>query len=233
MYAGNALHYLSVGLSANRCIQEVFRSTGKEFTDGSILDFPSGYGRVLRFLRSRFPHSDITAAEVDRSALDFCRRTFSVTPLLSKMPFSDLHLPRRFDLIWCGSLFTHIDEQAASDLLHFFHDHLSDRGLCVFTTHGRRAVEFMQNKEVKYGLSEDAQQQVMREFKSKGYGYADYANQSGFGVSAVTHQRIRELARSAGGWDETLFLEHGWDNHQDVYAFAIQMPNEGMESDKD
>jgi SAM-dependent methyltransferase len=233
MYAGDAFHYLSVGLSASRCIQEALRSAGKEFTDGSILDFPSGYGRVLRFLRARFPNSDITAAEIDRSALDFCRRNFSVTPLLSKIPFSDLNLPPRFDLIWCGSLFTHIDEQAASDLMQFFHDHLSDRGLCVFTTHGWRFIEWIQSKKVTYSLSETAQQKVIREFQSKGYGYADYANQPGFGISAVTHQRICELARGVGGWDETLFLEHGWDNYQDVYAFAIQMPNKGMESDKE
>src|SRR4029077_3428464 len=126
-------------------------------------------------------------------------------------------------------LFTHLDEQAASDLMQLFHDHLSDRGLCVFTTHGWRFIEWIQSKEVTYSLSEDAQQKVIREFQSKGYGYADYANQPGFGISAVTHQRICELARGVGGWDETLFLEHGWDNYQDVYAFAIQMLNEGME----
>ncbi len=90
----------------------------------------------------------------------------------------------------------------------------------------------IQSKEFTYGLSEDAQQKVIREFHSKGYGYADYPNQSGDGISDVTHQRICELARGVGGWDETLFLEHGWDNHQDVYVFAIQMPNKGMESAK-
>jgi len=221
MYEGDAFHYLSVGLSASRCIQEAFRSAGKEFTDGSILDFPSGFGRVLRFLRVRFPNSEITSAEIEGSALDFCCRTFSVTPLLSKTPFSDLNLTQRFDLIWCGSLFTHIDEQAASDLLQFFHDHLSSRGLCVFTTHGERSIEYIQGKQNTYGLSEDAQQKIIRQFQSKGYGYADYLNQPGYGISAVSHQRMCELARGVGGWDETLFLEHGWDNHQDVYAFAV------------
>jgi SAM-dependent methyltransferase len=233
MYAGNAFHYLSVGLSASHCIQEALRSTRKECAVGAILDFPCGHGRVLRFLRAMFPNSDITVAEIDSTALDFCRRSFSVTTLLSKRTFSDLSLPQRFDLIWCGSLLTHIEEQAASDLLQFFHDHLSDQGLCVFTTHGKRSIELIQSKKVTYGLTEDAQQKVIREFHSKGYGYADYPNQSDYGISAVSHQRILELARGIGRWDETLFLEHGWDNHQDVYAFAMQMPNKGMESDKE
>jgi SAM-dependent methyltransferase len=229
MYAaGNAFHYLSVGLSATHCIREALCRAPAQYTVGSLLDFPCGYGRVLRFLRAMFPNAEITAAEIDRTALDFCRRHFAVATCLSKTSLSDLMLPQRFDLIWCGSLFTHIDEETSGNLLRFFHEHLSDRGLCVFTTHGWRSIEWIEGKKFTYGLSEDAQQKVIREFQSKGYGYADYANQSGYGVSAVTHQRICELARGVRGWDETLFLEQGWDNHQDVYAFAMQPPKRGL-----
>jgi SAM-dependent methyltransferase len=220
MYGGNPLHYLSVGLSAIRGIQEALQSAGKEFANGSILDLPSGYGRVLRFLRAWYPHADISAVEIDQGALDFCHQNLAATPVLSTIPLSEFKLTRQFDLIWCGSLFTHIDERAAKDLLQFFHAHLSDRGLCVFTTHGRHCTGLMQRKEITYGLSEDAQQKVIREFHSKGYGYADYPDQSGYGISAVTHQRLGELASSAGGWDLTLFCARGWDHHQDVYAFA-------------
>jgi SAM-dependent methyltransferase len=219
MWQGDAFRYLSVGLSAARCIEKALRSVSKESEVGSILDFPCGHGRVLRFLRARFPDADIAGAEIDGSALDFCRRTFSIVPFLSKIHFGDIELPRRFDLIWCGSLFTHIEEQRASDLLRFFYDHLSDQGLCVYTTHGGRCIEWVQGKEATYGLSADGQQKLIREFQSKGYGYADYPNESGYGISAVTHQRMCELAKSIIGWDETLFLEHGWDDHQDVYAF--------------
>lgn len=230
MYVDNsALHYLYVGLSANRCIREALCRTPAEYTVGSILDFPCGYGRVLRFLRAMFPNADITAAEIDRTALDFCRRSFAVATFLSKTTLSDLSLPQRFDLIWCGSLFTHIDEQVSGNLLQFFHDHLSDQGVCMFTTHGQRSIDWIQSKKVTYGLTEDAQQEVMRGFQLHGFGYADYPNQSGYGISTVSHQRILELAKGVGRWHETLFLEHGWDNHQDVYAFAMQPPNKGME----
>ena len=69
------------------------------------------------------------ATEVDRRALDFCRRSFDVTPFLSKEPFSLLSLPWQFDLIWCGSLLTHIDEPATRDLLRLFRKHLSHGGV--------------------------------------------------------------------------------------------------------
>jgi hypothetical protein len=41
---------------------------------------------------------------------------------------------------------------------------------------------------------------------------------------------MADLAKATGGWSETLFVEHGWDNHQDVYAFAMQTPNQGVQA---
>jgi len=167
-----------------------------------------------------FPDSNITAAEIDERALDFCRRSFDATSFLSKQRFSTLRLPRQFDLIWCGSLLTHVDERAARDLMHLFFQHLSHGGVCVVTTHGGLSMEMLQRREVTYGLSDDAQKKVLQELRSKGYGYADYDHRSSFGVSLVTHERMRQLAADVGGFEETLFREHGWDNHQDVYAFG-------------
>lgn len=224
MYVDNAFHYLSVGLSASRCIREAIRYAPSGYTVGSILDFPCGYGRVLRFLKAMFPNSAITAAEIDSNALDFCRDNFSVSTLLSKTNLSELSFPQRFDLIWCGSLFTHIDEKSMSNLLKFFYDHLSDKGICVFTTHGQYPVEWIESKKVTYGLTEESQQKIVSDFNLKGCGYANYPNQADYGISAVSRQRLLELATIAGsGWREILFLERGWDNHQDVYAFT-KMP---------
>ena len=222
---GHAYHYLSVGLSAIRCISAAIRCSRLPHQIDTVLDFPCGYGRVLRFLRRMFPSAHITAAEICGNALDFCGRAFSTTPLLSATNFDELAFPQRFDLIWCGSLLTHIDESSAIDLLRFFHDHLSERGLCIFTAHGRRSIDIIQDQERSYGLTNDARRKITSEFQKTGYGYADYPNQSGYGISVASRERMIELAKSVGGWSETLFIEHGWDNHQDVYAFATQMLN--------
>lgn len=221
---GYAREYLIAGVSASRCIQAALQSVGKERSLGSILDFPCGYGRVLRFLKAMFPDSDITGGEVQSGALDFCQRTFGVTPILSSTDFSSLSLPRKFDLIWCGSLITHIAETAAADLLGFFYRHLTDEGLCIFTTHGQLALDWIEQKTKTYSLSEESQQRIVRTFHQKGYGYADYVNEIGYGISAVSHSRIVELASAIGRWEEVFFLDHGWDGLQDVYAFAIRPP---------
>lgn len=222
---GKALHYLSAGLSASRAIAAAIRSRGTNTPIAKILDFPSGYGRVLRYLRAMFPAASITAAEIEPRALDFCRRAFAVTPLLSKENVGELPLPERYDLIWCGSLLTHIDAAAATNVLRFFHDHLSVGGLCIFTTHGQRSIEWLKQEKVSYGLPTEAQREVVQGFEATGYGYADYLRMHGYGISVASRERMVELARVAGDWEETFFQECGWDNCQDVYAFATRGPH--------
>jgi SAM-dependent methyltransferase len=221
-----AEHYLSVGLSAIRCIEDVLNRSKGDRVIRAILDFPCGYGRILRFLRVRFPDADITGAELDRAALDFCRRAFSARSLASDRDFTQLSLSDKFDLIWCGSLFTHIDEKAAIELLTFFQEHLTPAGICVFTTHGLTSVDRIQETKKTYGLAVKARQEVLSQFRENGYGYANYPDQNGYGISVVSHERMLALAESVGNWHEVVFAERAWDSHQDVYGFVNADGNE-------
>ena len=221
---GYALEYLSAGLSASRCIKAALQSIGKKHAVGAILDFPCGYGRVLRFLRAMFPESDITGSELQEAALDFCKRTFGAIPKLSSEDLKSLSLPQKFDLIWCGSLITHIDENTTTDLLHFFYCHLLDDGICIFTTHGEKAVEMIKDKRKSFPLSDTNQQKLLCDFQKTGYGYADYTNQRGYGISVASRSRIVELAKSIGTWEEVFYLDHGWHGLQDVFGFAMRVP---------
>lgn len=224
-----AQHYLSVGLSAVRAIEDLSAQADRGRDVRTLLDFPCGYGRVLRFLRVRFPAAEVTAAEVDPVALEFCRRTFSGKSLLSTIDFKNLAPSDTFDLIWCGSLITHIEEKATADLLRFFYDHLSPGGLCIFTTHGQLSAELIRKKTQTYGLTESAQRQVLSQFHEQSYGYADYNPRAGYGISVVSHERMLAIACSVGQWHEAGYLEHGWDHHQDVYGFAMPTPNEALQ----
>ena len=80
-------------------------------TATNILDLPSGYGRVMRFLKAEFPEAALTACDVIREGVDFCARTFGARAIYGKEDPSELELDERFDLIWCGSLLTHVDEE--------------------------------------------------------------------------------------------------------------------------
>jgi SAM-dependent methyltransferase len=218
----DALHYLSVGLSASRCIDKAIAGNYNGIDE--ILDFPCGSGRVLRFLRAMFPASNITASEIDPEMIDFCTKNFSSESFVSKPNFGDLFLSKRYDLIWCGSLFTHINELNAISLLNFFQRHLSEKGICIFTAHGNLSIDWMRNGVINYGLPEDAVQSLIRNWQTSGYGFANYPDHLGYpsnyGISVASHQRMIDIARAVGGLKESMFIEHGWDNHQDVYAFT-------------
>ena len=212
---GCAVDYLTAGLSASHCIQASLRAVGKQITAGAILDFPCGFGRVLRFLKGMFPAADIIVGEIQPDALDFCQHTFSVSAFLSDRDLNRIVLPQKFDLIWCGSLMTHLDEPAVCDLLHFFYRQLAEGGVCVFTAHGQRVASIIETRESTYGLSEESQKNILSQFFEKGYGYADYMHQTGYGMSLATRSHIVQLARRVGAWEPVLYLENGWHTIQD------------------
>lgn len=222
MYHGDGMHYLESGYSGLRCIETSLRAAGKEPEDvRSILDFPCGHGRVLRFLQARFGGARILGAEINPGALDFCKRAFSIPPLRSRIPIGELELDETFDLIWCGSLLTHIDETSAAEVLRFFCGHLTPGGVCVFSTHGERVVGWMETRRHKFLLDEDGLDLVAARYRHGGYGYANYPFRDDYGISAVTRDHMRRIAADAGPWREAAFLDAGWDNCQDIYAYNL------------
>jgi SAM-dependent methyltransferase len=205
--------YLVAGVSAVRCIDHILAESKHDV--GRILDFACGYGRVLRFIKARFPAAEITVSDLDGKALEFCRRCFSVRAVRSSANFKRMTSCGSFDLIWCGSLITHIDENAAAYLLRFFYNQLLPGGVCIFTTHGTHATKFMHT----YGLTASAQTEVLKEFHATGYGYADYPEHTKIGISVVSPERMTAIANAAGQWNRSVFLEQAWDGLQDVYGF--------------
>ena len=87
--------------------------------------------------------SRISGAEIDPLAMGFCIRKFSIEPVRAVQDFSLLSAKGSFDLIWRGSLVTHITENSAIALLRFFRDHLTEHGVCVFSTHGDTSADWL------------------------------------------------------------------------------------------
>jgi SAM-dependent methyltransferase len=128
-----------------------------------------------------------------------------------------VRLPRRYDLIWCGSLLTHLPQRSANALLRLFSEHLTPNGLCVFSTHGEAAVKRLTDRVYSYGLDEDQRVRLLRQISADDYAFCEL--QPGYGIAFATAASTRALAKSVGGWSEAHFREHGWDDHQDVFAF--------------
>lgn len=219
MFTGNLEHYYDVGESALRSIEAALVASRRpRSTIGRILDLPCGHGRVMRFLRHAFPQAELVACDLDRSGVDFCARMFSAVPEYSE-PEPD-RIPHQgvVDLIWCGSLMTHLSEQKCLDFMRFFHRILGHRGLLVFTLHGRFCQRELATGRNRHNLTDHQITELLERYRRDGFGFVRYATSPekdyGFSLahpSFVTGRLIEGLP-----WRLIGHHESGWDGRQDV-----------------
>ncbi len=184
-----------------------------------VLDYACGYGRVLRWLRAAFPGAYIKGVDADRASAEGAAllgvETAHLDVTLSK------GLGDKFDLIWVGSLFTHLMESETARILRYLRRHLSETGVVVFTTHGLDVAARVKAGERDYGLEVSGSEALLDGFSKVGYGYADYPLQSEYGISVVRPVVMSRIAIDRGLFP-FMFRPMGWDNHQDVFACTVQ-----------
>ena len=212
MYTGDGRHYFSVGLDAIRAID----TAAPAAAPARILDLPCGHGRVLRFLKARFPDASITACDLDPDGIAFCADSFGALAAQSSTELEQLELPGPFDLIWCGSLVTHLDEHRNAALLALFERELSPDGVALMTTHGELVAARLRTGD-SYQLEPDDAAAALAAYDATGFGYADYPWSPGYGVSISSRDWI-DAAATRAGLNVTRYEERGWDDHQDVVA---------------
>jgi SAM-dependent methyltransferase len=159
--------------------------------------------------------------------VEFCVRTFGALPAFSSLNLDEVSLQQSFDLIWCGSLVTHLNERGILSLLRLFHRQLRTGGLLIFTTHGDFVPGRILRREFDYGLTLEQINRIGASYPETGYGYEDYpgekeygASVTDYGVSLTSPDWIRRRVAEVGGLREVYFKERGWDDHQDVFGFV-------------
>jgi SAM-dependent methyltransferase len=179
----------------------------------NILDLPSGHGRVLRTLKAAFPQARLTACDTDTDAIEFCSRVLGATPVQGREDPSEVDLNDTFDLIWVGSLLTHIDAPRWLEFFEFFWSVLKPDGLLVFTVHGHKVLKNMRDG-VAY-LPEELQAGVIADYEATGFGYRNYVGQAAYGISLSASWWV--FPRLEGRVH--LFSEALWGSH-DVFAVS-------------
>lgn len=225
--------YYSVGRSAIRCIMDSLHGASKSPSEvRRVLDLPSGHGRVLRYLKVAFPQAAITACDLLRDGVDFCASTFGAVPVYSHAEPDQIPLERNsFDLIWVGSLFTHLDSELWLKFLNGFHSWLRPGGLLVFTTHGQQACRDMKLYARDYGISYWRRTSVLFAYERTGFGYATYAGSDSYGI-CLTHPAwvVRQVAKIPE-MRVVHFSEKSWAGFQDIFA-CIRDPDWQSELDR-
>ena len=219
MYTGDGAHYFNVGLSAMRSIEEAIGRANLSAAR-RVLDLPCGHGRVLRFLVRRFPEASFTACDLDRDGVDFCARAFGATPVYSRTDLDALSFDAPFDLIWCGSLITHLDARQTRALFRLFARHLAPGGLLLFSAHGDYVARRLPTGEFDYMLTGEQTARITGRYAATGFGYEDYAVQEGYGVALTAPAWIRARLAEVGGLKEVYFGARVWDDHHDVYGYV-------------
>jgi len=213
-------HYIKVGRSAMSNIEESLALAGLGFQDiGACLDLACGYGRVLRLLRQKIDPARITACDIEAEAVRFCQAEFGVRPLRSQVELRKVTFPHRYDLIWVGSLFTHLEPAAGLDLLRILVDLIKDKGLLIFSTQGATCLDHIPF----YGfMFVEREAQFRKDMAEKGFAYsAYYGHTPNYGIALYRRDYLeQEMTQTfAGRARLARFKERGWDDHQDVWTY--------------
>ncbi len=209
--------YFKVGESALHCIRLSLDAAGESTVD-NILDFPCGHGRVLRTLKRAFPDAELTASDIDHDGVDFCSETFGAKGVYSDHDLGKVDLEAGFDLIWVGSLFTHLPDSRWWSFLDFLIERLAPDGLLLFTVHGRWSARQIREDRSPLAGSREAQLQMLRGFEASGFGFAGVGDQEAYGTSLTTPAAVLQRIQVFEDIRVLSYLERGWGSHQDVVA---------------
>ena len=220
MYEGNPTAYFSSGYSALFCVRQALERAERTSVQ-SILDFGCGHGRVLRSLAAQFPEAVLTAVDVNRRGVDFCAKKLGAKSIYSNYDFSNLVFRDKFDLIWVGSLFTHLSAERWPKVLELLRGVLTENGLLIFSTHGRDAERRLRETPVLFNLEPPRIRTILEGYGALGFGYSDYRKYPGYGVSLSSSRWITQQLDKVG-LVSLLLQENGWDNFQDVWAVALK-----------
>jgi SAM-dependent methyltransferase len=221
--------YLAIGRSALDCIGTALDASPKQ-TLTRILDLPCGHGRVMRMLRAAFPESELTACDISRDAVDFCVRTFEAIPVYSHEDPRSIELDGPFDLIFCGSLLTHIDAERWTGFLDLFESLLAPDAVLVFSTNGRRVASLLRRGTIDLMLGQEGHEGALDDFSRGGFGYRDYPDAERYGISLAHPAWVVEQVASRSSWRLATLHESGWSNFQDMVS-CVKQPVDAQASE--
>ncbi len=215
--------YFEVGRSAIEVVLAGIMSSFVHRVD-RVLDLPCGHGRVLRHLVRMFPNAEFHACDLDTDGVAYCAQRYNAVPVVSKPELTDVDFGTQFELIWVGSLFTHVAEEQTARWMAHLARFLAPNGIVVATMHGRWSEHV--NRRSPY-LGADRWAQVMDGYNARGYGYADYVQAESsqyvpgnYGISMARPQAMTRLLERIEGVRMFSYSERAWADHQDVIVYG-------------
>ena len=214
--------YAQAGESGVEGIREALALAGKDWSEIDVaLDLGCGYGRVLRYLCGILEPGRITACDLDPRAVAFCAAELGARPLLSRPDLRQVPF-ETYDLIWSGSLLTHLPPTGADRFIGLLPDLLRPEGVAIVSFHGTHSLGRLGDS---YGGDHAQEADAIRsEVEHHGTAYRPYPGKfasyddSGYGMAwhlpSFLERRNRELNGDRLRWIG--FISGGWDDHHDL-----------------
>lgn len=141
--------YEEMGRVVAQTIVDILRSEHVELDGRDVLDFACGPGRVIRDFHRLVPTARLTGSDIDRDAIDWARAnmgdvaSFHLNHSEPSTEFADAS----FDIIYCISLFTHLDEASQDAWLGELARLLRPGGVLLTSVHGRPTLASCTDRE--------------------------------------------------------------------------------------
>jgi trans-aconitate methyltransferase len=210
--------YWAVGESGLRAVRKAL-TLADEPPVRRVLDLPSGHGRVGRYLRAGFPDAEFFFCDLDADGAEFCARAFGGTSLPSQAELTAVDLPRDCDVIWVGSLFTHVDRDRTERWLRWLCGALSPTGVLVATFHGPWAIQVHRHSAM---IDESSWAQIVDGYERSGFGYAryPYMSDADYGVSLSKPSVIVGMVERIPSVRLLAYTERAWADNHDVLVVS-------------
>lgn len=182
-----------------------------------ILDFGCGHGRVGRYLRAGFPNAAITFCDIDATGVEFCAGRLDDRPMVIERDFSGFDRSARYDLIWVGSVFTHLREEKSRELLELLYSVLAPGGTLVFTTHGRYLYLSRASGTWYYGFDAEKFDDLLAQTEANDYGFVA-SRRDDYGISMCFPRWLDAEVGKLPEASIAFFSERSWARHHDVTA---------------
>lgn len=148
--------YLAGGRNDIAVMARILQENGSSIAHARrVLEFGCGAARMLRHLREFAPQAELWGVDISAQHIQWCVENltpplhFATTTVIPHLPFED----RSFDLIFCGSVFTHIEDVQESWLLELGRV-LRPAGKLYITIHDEHTVRLLDNQRRDHWLAE-------------------------------------------------------------------------------
>lgn len=212
---GREEHYFNVGRDAMRNIL-ISMVEARLFKVQRILDFPSGYGRVTRWLRAGFPEAEIQVGDVWTDAVNWSATQFRADIIDGNADFS-ARFDVQYDVIFCGSLLTHLPGPLGLKLLDFLMSHLAVGGIGLVSACGRKNLAWEKSHfNEKVFETPERLAEVTKVYESGRYAFMPYPGETDYGRSFTPVPWFHTYAVNRPNLTMTRFSERAWDDNQDL-----------------